>query len=114
MKNTEFNEISDNSVALSDEDDPLVLAELKNKIPLTRPEVMALASQLIRITHTRAVRTRFKPSSKDNTRLSFARACSGLIETYSKLLKEAEVQELAERVEALEKGRVKVREVILE
>jgi len=107
MKIEDNNEIQDTSGNVSDEEESLVLNEMKNKKPLTREEVMALASQLIRITHTRAVRTRFKPSSKDNTRLSFARACSGLIETYSKLLKEAEIQELSERITELEKVRLR-------
>jgi hypothetical protein len=110
MKNEENNGNPDPSGNLSDDDELQALAELKGKKPLTRQECMELASELIRIMHARATSKRFKAQSKDAPRLAYARVVVPLLDGYSKLLKEHDLDEMEKRLGELERVRLRDRE----
>lgn len=107
MENDQKTGIPDSSGNLSDEEDTRLLAELKGKKPLTRQECMELASELIRIMHARATSKRFKVQSMDTRRLAYARVCVPLLEGYSRLLKEHDLDEMEKRIADLEKVRLR-------
>lgn len=107
MENSKNEGIPDISGNISDEEELRLLSELKGKKPLTRPECMELASELIRIMHARATSKRFKVQSMDTRRLAYARVCVPLLEGYSKLLKENDIDEMEKRITELEKVRLR-------
>ena len=69
---------------------------------ITREELMAKTSELIRILHKRTTATRFKGRRDDRARLSFARATVAAITAYAAILKDQEIDELVKRIEKLE------------
>ncbi|HNX18260.1 MAG TPA: hypothetical protein PKM50_08055 [Methanoregula sp.] len=95
MKTTEKNENNEgNTNALG-----------KNAEPLTRDQVLRLSSQTIRQLHKRVSGTRFKMQSSDNAKLSHIRALVQVLQVYSSLLKDHEIEDLEKRIEELEKMR---------
>jgi hypothetical protein len=69
---------------------------------ISRDELLGKASELIRILHEKTTRTRFKESKHDRARLAYARAAVAAITAYGGLLRDAELDEMKKRIEALE------------
>lgn len=72
---------------------------------ITREELMAKASELIELLHKRTTQTRFKEGRHDRARLAYARASVAALTAYGALLRDADLEELKRRIEALENGK---------
>ena len=71
--------------------------------PLTREEVLKLSSETIRSLHKRISVIRFKGQAGDRDRLAYVRALVSLLQVYSGILKDQEIEDLEKRLDALEK-----------
>jgi len=84
--------------------DPL---EFERKISamtsLDRDAALRLASDLVIRLHRRTCSARFREQSGDRTRVAYARVLVSAIQTYAVLLRDDEIEQLKQRVEALER-----------
>jgi hypothetical protein len=70
---------------------------------ISREQLMAMTSEVLKTLHHRTVAHRFKPSQHDNPRLAYARATIAAVQAYTTLLRDDEIDSLKRRIEALEK-----------
>lgn len=73
------------------------------KTPMSREELMIKASEVVAILHRRTTATLFRARQDDQARLSYARATVQAIAAYGGLLRDAEIADLAARLDRLEK-----------
>ena len=71
--------------------------------PLTRDQVLILSSTTIRQLHKRVNVARFKEQRSDGARLSHVRALIAVLQVYSALLRDDDLETLKRRVEGLER-----------
>jgi hypothetical protein len=77
--------------------------ELEKKVDwIDRAEVLTLASDLLTLLQRRTCAERFKEQEGDKTRVSYARVMVAAISAYGGLLRDAELDDLKRRIEALE------------
>ncbi len=69
---------------------------------ITREELLRKASDLVNLLHRRTTTRRFKESEHDRPHLAYARAAIAAVTAYASILKDAELEELKARIEALE------------
>lgn len=80
-------------------------AEAVRKKILTRPELLALSSELVEQLHARTTRPTFRETGADRTRLAYARATTAAIAATATILRDAELDDLRERLDRLEERR---------
>jgi hypothetical protein len=80
-------------------------AEISPEKALTRQELMQRATEVIRYLHGRTTARTFRARKDDTQRLAWARATLQGIQGYGTLLKDAELEDLAARLDALEQRR---------
>ena len=80
-------------------------AESLRKKTLSREELLAMASELSTFLHERTTRPSFRESAIDKTRLSYARAATAAIAATGAILKDQELDEIRERLDAIEQRR---------
>ena len=81
-----------------------IQAETVGKKVLTRADLLALASDLVTDLHGRTCRKVFRQTQHDRTRLAYARAATAAIAATATILKDADLDELRERLDRLENG----------
>lgn len=72
---------------------------------INRDRLMEMASEVIGLLHRRTTSRRFKASQHDRERLQYARACTAAITGYTALLRDADLEDLAARIDELEDNR---------
>ena len=77
-------------------------AEALRKKTLTRAELMEKASAVIALLHGRTTAKAFRERQDDPIRLQYARATVQAVAAYGALLKDAELDEIRERLDAIE------------
>jgi hypothetical protein len=77
------------------------------KLRMDRDEILTLASELITLLHHRTCGERFREQDGDKMRTTYARVLVSAIQAYSGLLKDAELDELKRRIEAIEQVKEK-------
>ena len=70
---------------------------------LDRDAALRLASDLIIRLHRRTCPVRFREQSGDRTRVAYARALVSALQSYGVLLRDDEIEQLKQRIEALER-----------
>jgi len=83
------------------ETEPGAAETLQKKI-LTRAELLALSSELVEQLHARTTRPTFRETGADRTRLAYARATTAAIAATAAILRDAELDDLKERLDRLE------------
>ena len=72
---------------------------------ISREELLVKASEIVRILHRRTTTRRFKAGQHDRPRLAYARVAVAAVTAYAGILKDAELDELKKRIEALEQAK---------
>jgi len=97
----------------ADESETIDPLEFERKISamtsLDRDAALRLASDLVIRLHQRTCTKRFREQDGDRTRVAYARVLVSAIQTYAVLLRDDEIEQLKQRIEALEriKGELK-------
>ena len=78
--------------------------KLKEKT-LTRAELMVRATDLIDLLHGRTTAKVFRARQDDPARLAYARAATAAVQAYASILKDAELDEIRERLDTIEARR---------
>ena len=88
---------------------PVNWPELDKKFSSTRrmdrEQVLILTSDLIARLHSRTCINRFVEREGDRTKVSYARALIAALSTYGSLLKDEELEDLKNRLDALERAK---------
>jgi hypothetical protein len=77
-------------------------AENVRKKILSRDELLALSSELTSYLHDRTTRPSFRNAEVDRVRLSYARAAVAAISATASILKDQDLDQIRERLDALE------------
>ena len=80
-------------------------AEKLRKKTLNRDELMIRATDLIDLLHGRTTAKVFRARQDDPARLAYARAATAAVQAYAAILKDAELDEIRERLDTIEARR---------
>ena len=80
-------------------------AEKLRKKTLSRAELMIRATDLINLLHGRTTAKVFRARQDDPARLAYARAATAAVQAYASILKDAELDEIRERLDTIEARR---------
>ena len=80
-------------------------AEKLRKKTLSRDELMIRATDLIDLLHGRTTAKVFRARQDDPARLAYARAATAAVQAYAAILKDAELDEIRERLDTIEARR---------
>ena len=80
-------------------------AEKLRKKTLSRAELMIRATDLIDLLHGRTTAKVFRARQDDPARLAYARAATAAVQAYASILKDAELDEIRERLDTIEARR---------
>ena len=80
-------------------------AEKLRKKTLSRDELMIRATDLINLLHGRTTAKVFRARQDDPARLAYARAATAAVQAYASILKDAELDEIRERLDTIEARR---------
>jgi hypothetical protein len=111
-KSHELEEMIEEETA-ADETEVIDPSEFERKISaltvLDRDAALRLASDLIIRLHRRTCPVRFREQTGDRTRVAYARVLVSALQSYGVLLRDDEIEQLKQRIEALErvKGELK-------
>lgn len=84
--------------------DPLEFEEkISAMTSLDRDAALRLASDLVIRLHRRTCSARFRERDGDRTRVAYARVLVSAIQTYAVLLRDDEIEQLKQRIDALER-----------
>jgi len=84
--------------------DPLDFEEKISRFPvLDRDAALRLGSDLIIRLHRRTCPVRFREQHGDRTRVAYARVLVSALQSYGVLLRDDEIEQLKQRIEALER-----------
>lgn len=90
-----------------DESEIIDISEFERKISvmtrLDRDAALRLASDLVIRLHRRTCSQRFREQSGDRTRVAYARVLVSALQSYGVLLRDDEIEQLKQRIEALER-----------
>jgi hypothetical protein len=91
----------------ADESEIIDIPEFERKIStltvLDRDAALRLASDLVIRLHRRTCSERFREQSGDRTRVAYARVLVSALQSYGVLLRDDEIEQLKQRIEALER-----------
>lgn len=87
---------------MADQESGAAGPETPQKKTLTRPELLQKMSEVIDLLHGRTTARAFRTRKDDAQRLAWARATVQACQAYGGLLRDAELEDLAERLAALE------------
>jgi ABC-type arginine transport system ATPase subunit len=100
-------EETDPTETTEDESEIIDLSEFERKISamtsLDRDAALRLASDLVIRLHRRTCSERFREQSGDRTRVAYARVLVSALQTYGVLLRDDEIEQLKQKIEALER-----------
>ena len=93
--------------AEAEESEIIDIPEFERKISamtsLDRDAALRLASDLVIRLHRRTCSERFREQSGDRTRVAYARVLVSALQSYGVLLRDDEIEQLKQRIEALER-----------
>jgi hypothetical protein len=91
----------------AEESEILDTSEFERKISaltiLDRDSALRLASDLIIRLHRRTCPNRFREQNGDRTRVAYARVLVSALQTYGVLLRDDEIEQVKQRIDALER-----------
>ncbi|HNX17564.1 MAG TPA: hypothetical protein PKM50_04440 [Methanoregula sp.] len=101
-----YQEETDPTETTEDESETIDPLEFEEKISamtsLDRDAALRLASDLVIRLHQRTCTKRFREQDGDRTRVAYARVLVSALQTYGVLLRDDEIEQLKQRIEALE------------
>lgn len=106
-KSHEREEITEEETAADETEEIIDPLDFEKKISgmtsLDRDAALRLASDLIIRLHRRTCPARFREQTGDRTRVAYARVLVSALQTYGVLLRDDEIEQLKQRIEALER-----------
>lgn len=84
---------------------PALEAEISQEKTLERQDLMRMAAEVLNFLHGRTTARQFRARKDDQARLAFARATMQAVQISAALVKDADLDALAARIDAIEQRR---------